>query len=67
MQRLPSGLVFKAHKLLYHSTLGSRVIKKKKRGDALLHGGGSVVGDLAVHVPVHLDDVTPRLGGNRRG
>ena len=24
------GLVFKAHRLLYHSTLGSRVIKKKR-------------------------------------
>ena len=26
----PGGLVFKAHKLVYHSTLGLRVIKKKK-------------------------------------
>ena len=26
-----SGLVFKAHILLYHSTLGSRVIKNKVR------------------------------------
>ena len=26
------GLVFKAHRLLYHSTLGSRAIKKKKVG-----------------------------------
>jgi len=25
------GLVFEAHRLLYHSTLGLRVIKKKKR------------------------------------
>jgi len=25
------GLVFKAHRLLYHSTLGSRVIKEKKK------------------------------------
>jgi len=25
------GLVFKAHRLVFHSTLGSRVIKKKKR------------------------------------
>jgi len=24
--------VFKAHRLVYHSTLGSRVIKKKKKG-----------------------------------
>ena len=25
------GLVFKAHRLVYHSTLGSSVIKKKRR------------------------------------
>jgi len=25
------GLVFKAHRLVYHSTLGLRVIKKKKK------------------------------------
>ena len=30
MKRFRGGLVFKAHRLLYHSTLGSRVIKKKK-------------------------------------
>ena len=33
MKRFPGGLVFKAHRLLYHSTLGSRVIKKKKGGE----------------------------------
>jgi len=34
-RRFRGGLVFKALRLLYHSTLGSRVIKKKKeRGDA---------------------------------
>ena len=27
----PIGLVFKAHRLLYHSTLGLRVIKKRRR------------------------------------
>ena len=30
MKRFRGGLVFQAHRLLYHSTLGSRVIKKKK-------------------------------------
>ena len=25
------GLVFKAHRLVYYSTLGSRVVKKKKK------------------------------------
>ena len=33
MKRFRGGLVFKAHRLLYHSTLGSRVIKKKKQVD----------------------------------
>ena len=32
VKRFRGGLVFKAHSLLYHSTLGLRVIKKKKRG-----------------------------------
>ena len=30
VQRFRGGLVFKAHSLLYHSTLGLRVIKKKR-------------------------------------
>jgi len=34
VQQFRGRLVFKAHRLLYHSTLGLRVIKKKKR-DAL--------------------------------
>ena len=35
VQRFRGGLVFKAHRLLYHSTLGVRVIKKKKCGKCL--------------------------------
>jgi len=31
VKRFRGGLVFKAHRLVYHSTLGSRVIKKKKK------------------------------------
>jgi len=31
VQRFRGGLVFKAYRLLYHSTLGLRVIKKKKK------------------------------------
>ena len=31
VERLRGGLVFKAHRLLYHSTLGSRVIRKRRR------------------------------------
>jgi hypothetical protein len=30
VKRFRGGLVFEAHRLLYHSTLGSRVIKQKK-------------------------------------
>ena len=31
VQRFRRGLVFKAHRHVYHSTLGLRVIKKKKK------------------------------------
>jgi len=31
VKRFRGGLVFEAHRLLYHSTLGLRVIKKKKK------------------------------------
>ena len=33
VQRFRGGLVFKAHRLVYHSTLGLRVMKKKRRVD----------------------------------
>jgi len=42
VQRFRGGLVFKAHRLLYHSTLGLRVIKKKKtHGQAPQTGPGT--------------------------
>jgi len=31
VKRFRGGLVFKAHRLVYHSTLGLRVIKKRKK------------------------------------
>jgi len=31
VKRFRGGLVFKAHRLLYHSTLGLRVIKKRRK------------------------------------
>jgi hypothetical protein len=34
VKRFRGGLVFKAHRLVYHSTLGLRVIKKEKVGGA---------------------------------
>ena len=30
VERFPGGLVFKAHRLVYHSALGLRVIKKRR-------------------------------------
>jgi len=39
VKRFRGGLVFKAHRLLYHSTLGLRVIKKKK-GRTVVGGEG---------------------------
>ena len=41
VQRFRGGLVFKAHRLLYHSTLGLRAIKKKKTETELGHTAGS--------------------------
>ena len=38
VKRFRGGLVFKAHRLLYHSTLGSRVIKKNKQVEGLPGG-----------------------------
>ena len=35
MKRFRAGLAFKARRLLYHSTLGSRVMQKKKRRSIL--------------------------------
>jgi len=40
VQRFRGGLVFKVLILLYHSTLGLRVIKKKKSTRWLPRGGG---------------------------
>ena len=39
VERLRGGLVFKAHRLLYHSTLGSSVIKKMKEEELEKPGG----------------------------
>jgi len=35
VQRFPGGLVFKAHRLVYHSTLGWRVIKKMQKAECV--------------------------------
>jgi len=35
VKRFRGGLIVKAHRLVYHSTLGWRVIKKKKKSEEL--------------------------------
>jgi len=40
VQRFRGGLVFKAHRLLYHSTLGLRILKKKKKNSERFKGQG---------------------------
>ena len=52
------GLVFKAHRLLYHSTLGSRVIKKKKKDETVCSGHDARTGRCDHQVPM-----VPRLHG----
>ena len=48
MEQFRGVLVFNAHRLLYHSTLGSRVIKKKKKKN-----GPRDDGPLAKEEPPH--------------
>ena len=61
VERFRGGLVFKAHRLLYQSTLGSRVMKRKKFrvegrawGSVSTHRDGSqlVWGELALGLRV---------------
>ena len=56
-------LVFKAHRLLYHSTLDLRVIKKKKRKCAEW-GGGQAWADFWVLVRSH--EIQPKVGVDKR-
>ena len=51
MQRFRGGLVFKAHRRLYHSTLGVRVIKKKEKvpGEAQVEGGARGALDCLIY------------------
>ena len=43
MKRFRGGLVFKAHRLVHHSTLGWRVIKKREDEDDPLRSGVRVL------------------------
>jgi len=48
VQRFRGGLVFKAHRLLYHSTLALRVIKKKKFAPSSLYYNEKCVAQLQI-------------------
>ena len=66
VKRFRGGLVFKAHRLLYHSTLGSRVLNKKKEveGSGFRGSGfGFRVSGSGIRVPCLGDGVW----GFRRG
>ena len=52
MQRFQGGLVFKAHRLVYHSTLGLRVIKKKKTCRACLDPRGPIRPKAGLSLPL---------------
>ena len=57
MKRFRGELVFKAHRWLYHSTVGSSVIKKKKNKPASLRE--DLIKSLRVHIPKSLQ--VPRV------
>jgi len=41
VKRFRGGLVFKAHRLVYHSTLGMRVIKQRREDQSVAGAGGA--------------------------
>jgi len=57
VMRFRGGLVFKAHRLLYHSTLGWRVLKNKKKN--LLRGREDVVPHVLLRLAI--PDIPARL------
>jgi len=54
VKRFRGGLVFKAHRLVYHSTIGSRVTKKKK-----IEGANGTWGMYGIFMIVVLGNFIP--------
>jgi len=54
VQRFREGLAFQAHRLLYHSILGLRVIKKKKKYRVNGEVEGRPEENRLVHLHFHL-------------
>ena len=66
MKRFRGGLVFEAHILLYHSTLGLKV--KTKRGlDVIDDGAGGADGRRDQSVAECVHEVSKTRAGVRRG
>jgi len=42
LKRIRGGLLFEAHRILYHSTLGSRIRKKKQKRKTRLCGNVAI-------------------------
>ena len=59
MKRFRGGLVFKTHRLVYHSTLGLRIIKKKKIQGLTCRGEG-----LPLRLRARLGKKPIRLSGS---
>ena len=54
VNRFRRGLIFKAYRLVYHSTIGLRIIKKKKKIWGVLSAGVGVaplLRNLRTHLP----------------
>ena len=49
--RFRGGLVFKAHSLVYHSTLGFRVMKKKKKVGGCFADSSALEASLPMTLP----------------
>ena len=58
-------LVFKAHRLLYHSTLGLRVIKKRRRRTLPALSGQGVMFDPLTGPKLRMPHVCPTVGAYR--
>ena len=63
VKRFWGGLVFKAHRLVYHSTLGLRVIKKKVTGARRLVVLGAPAERGVLKRPAPLHFVCPPIFG----
>ena len=65
MKPFRGGLAFKAHRLVYHSTLSSRVTQKEMKMGGMTHSpeGNGVVGEVCEVSPFHSGLLNQRISG----